>query len=91
MQLHGVSQGLLPAVQHIIERGSEAGESQREYSGILVMFRNTASLVLKRSLNGAVQVMGLVHCSLALQMQWIYHKKRKRGMTVSQKLGVTDI
>ena len=65
MGLHGVCRRLLPsfsAIEHPeIEGGSAAGQSQREYSGILVMFGSTASLAVKGSLNGAVQMMRLVH------------------------------
>lgn len=96
MGLHGVCQALLPslsAIQHPeIERESAAGQSQKQYAGILVMFGSTGSLAVKGSLNGAVQVAGSVHVLWPSRCNGLIRRnERNRGIAVSQKLGVAGV
>lgn len=96
MGLHGVCRGLLPsfsAVQHPeIERGSAAGQSQRECSGMLVTFGSTGSLAGKGCLKGAVRVTGLDPVLWPSRCNGLVRRnERDRGIAVSQKLGVAGV
>jgi len=96
MGLHRVCWGLLPnisAVQHPeIEVGSAAGQSQRAYFGLLVVFGSTDSCAAKGTLNRAVRVMELVRVLWPSRCNGLTRRnKTNRSIAVSHELGVAGV